>query len=252
MPSLLGPFKFAWDFIARGRHWLATVDVPSDFSYPIPDDYLMCFVAGMFTSHGARAFRSGGWVVVNRGRLFVRAAHFDHQRHPKGVVLQADFIFLTSSGQHIIESFAGIGTDERSAIIDACKSFQHSSFHALFVTLLDHPCERVDRDSWTIGGTKRTLTFGLLGIRGELPSDLWPPVYAAMQSQVETLQLTPGLHWVRYFYAQAPGGSPTVEVLVDNEPCPTLISAASMLPWPTSDAFYSARVFFTIQDAPQQ
>ncbi len=71
-----------------------------------------------------------------------------------------------------------------------------------------------------------------------------------MQSQVESIQLPTGLHWVRYFYAHIPGDSPTIEVLVDNEPHPALVSAASTLPWPTSDAFYSARLFFTIQDAP--
>ena len=251
MPPLLNRLKFAWDYFIRGRHRLRPLEVPSDFNYPAPDDFLMTFVADMFTAHGAHAYRSGTWIVVDGGRLFVRAAHFDHRQHLKSLVLQTDFVCLTPSGQHIVESFAGIGTDLRSALIDACKSFQDSSFHVLFVTCLEHNCEHVDRESWTIGGTVRALTFGWLRTRGQLPLDLWPPVFTAIQSQVESIPLPAGLHWVRYFYAHIPGDSPTVEVLVDNEAHQALVSAASNLPWPSSDAFYSARLFFTIQDAPQ-
>jgi hypothetical protein len=250
MPPLFSRLKFAWDYWLRGRHRLPPVELPSDFDYPAPDEFLMTVVADMFTAHGARAYRSGAWIVVDGGRLFVRAAHFDHRQHPDSLVLQSDFVCLTPSGQHIVESFAGIGSDQRSALIDACKSFQDSTFHVLLVTCLDHSCEHVDRESWTIGGTVRALTFGWLRTRGQLPLDLWPPVFTAIQSQVGSIQLPAGLHWVRYFYAHIPGDSPTIEVLVDSEPHPALESAASTLPWPTSDAFYSARLFFTIQDAP--
>lgn len=250
MPPLHYRLKFAWDYFIRGRHRLPPLEVPPDFDYPAPDESLMRFVADMFTAHGAHAFRSGAWIVIDGGRLFVRAAHSDHQQQANSLILQADFVCLTSSGQHIVESFAGIGTDVRSALMDACKSFQDSSFHVLFVTLLGHPCDHVDRESWTIAGTTRTLTFGWLRTRGQIPLDLWPPVFTALQSQVESIQLSAGLHWVRYFYAHVPGESPAVEVLVDNEPYQALVSIASTLPWPTSDVFYSARLFFTVQDAP--
>jgi hypothetical protein len=251
MPLLLSRLKFAWDYFVRGRHRLSPVEVPSDFHYPAPDDFLMTFVAEMFTAHGAQAYRSGAWIVVDGGRLFVRAAHFDLRQLPDSLVLQCDFVFLTLGGHHIVESFAGIGTDQRAALIDACKSFQDSSFHVLFVTCLEHACEHVERERWTIGGSARALTFGWLRSRGQLPFDLWPPVFEAIQSQVEAIQLPAGLHWVRYFYAHVPGDSPTIEVLVDNEPHQALVLAARALPWPAPDAFYSARLFFTIQDAPQ-
>jgi hypothetical protein len=251
MPPLFRRLKFAWEYFIRRSHRLPPVQVPQDFDYPEPDDFLMTFVEDMFTAHGAHAYRSGNWIMVDGGRLFVRAAHFDQIQHAQSLVLQTDFIFLTPSGQHIIESFAGIGTDQRSALIDACKSFQDSAFHVLLVTCLEYSCEHVDRESWTIGGSVRVLTFGWLRTRGQFPLDLWPPVFKAMQSQMESIQLSAGLHWVRYFYAHIPGENPTVEVLVDNEPHQALASAASSLPWPASDTFYSARLFFTVQDAKQ-
>lgn len=249
MPPLFRRFQFAWDYFIRRSHRFPALQVPPDFDYRAPDDFLMKFVEELFTAHGAHACRSGSWIIVEGGRLFVRSAHFDHRKHPQSLVLQTDFVLLTPSGLHIVESFAGMGNDLRSALIDACKSFQDSAFHVLLVTCLDHSCEHVERESWTIGGSVRELTFGCLRTRGEFPLDLWPDVFEAMRSQVESIQLSAGFHWVRYFYAHIPGSNPTVEVLVDNQPHQVLLSAASTLPWPASDAFYSARLFFTVQDS---
>lgn len=249
MPSLLRRLKFAWGYVFHGQHRLLPIPVPLDFDYRAPDSSMMEFLVEMFAGHGANAFRSGAWVVVDGGRLFARAAYFNHHQHPNSLVLQTDFVCVTPSGQHIIESFAGIGADVRSALMDACKSFQDSSFHVLFVTLLDHPCDHVDREVWSIGGIRRDMTFGWLRSRGQLPLDHWPPVFEAIQQQLEAFGLPSGLHWIRYFYANIPGASPTIEVLVDNQPCDSLMSSAAELPWPVSDAYYSARLFFTIRDA---
>ncbi len=120
MPPFFSRLKFAWDYWLRGRHRLPPVELPSDFDYPAPDDFLMTVVADMFTAHGAHAYRSGAWIVVAGGRLFVRAAHFDHRQHPDSLVLQSDFVCLTPSGQHIVESFAGIGSDQRSGGCNVC------------------------------------------------------------------------------------------------------------------------------------
>ena len=135
MPTFLHRVKFVCDYFFRGRQRLSAVVVPSDFDYPQPDNTLMTFVVDMFTAHGASAIRSGSWIVVDGGRLFVRADQFDLRQQPNSLVLQTDFVCLTPTGQHIIESFAGIGTDQKSALIDACKSFQDSSFHVLLTTL---------------------------------------------------------------------------------------------------------------------
>lgn len=82
-----------------------------------------------------------------------------------------------------------------------------------------------------------------------MPLDLWPPVFKSLQQQFEVYDLPTGLHWVRCFYAHIPGDSPTIEVLIDNKPCDSLMVGANSFPWPHSDAFYSVRLFFTVQDA---
>lgn len=249
MASLMSNLKFAWEYFIQGKHRLGDVSPVPDFDYPKPDERLMTFLLGMYRDHGASAVRIGNWVCVDGGRLFTRAAHFDHRQLPKNLVLQADFVTVTQQGRHIIESFAGIGDDMDSALVDACKSFQDASFHVLFVTLLDRACEHVDQDVWRIGVQNRNLTFGWLRTRGQFPTELWAPIFEGLHKHVESLSLTPGLHWVRYFYCHVPLQAPTIEVMIDNEVSDVLQSQAASLPWPQTDAFYSTRLFFTIQDA---
>lgn len=252
MKSFKRRLSFAWDYFVGGQHRLPRVEIPPDFEYRLPDDSLMKIVADMFTAHGAHSFRAGNWLVIDGGQLFVRAAHLNIRQQPNGLVLQTDFVCLTASGLHIVESFAGIGADKTSALMDACKSFQDASFHVLLVTCLPHDCEHVDREIWTIGGLRRNLTFGWLRIRGHFPHEYWPAIFSAMQSQLECIDLSRGLHWVRYYYAHVPSEDPTIEVLVDNESSQELECAASKWLWPPSDVFYSVRLFFTVQDAPAQ
>jgi hypothetical protein len=248
MRRFLQRLKFAWEYFAKGQHRLPPLQTPPDFSYPEPDAGLMNFLAGMFQAHGAYAVRAGNWVVVDGGRLYARAAHFDHKQHPNNLVLQVDFIIVLSSGEHIAEAFAGVGVDIPSALRDACQSFQDSSFHALFTALLGRPCDHVEREEWVIGGAPRRITIGLLRMRGQLPLDQWPPVYAGIRKQIESFPISSGLHWIRVFYANFPADNPTVEVLLDNASCSELQTQIGTLPWPRADTFYSARLFLVIQD----
>jgi Family of unknown function (DUF6348) len=248
MPSLFDHIKFTWEYFVRGLHRIPPVSAPPDFDYPSPDPRLMEFLSGMYQEHGALAVRVGNWICVDGGRVLTRASHFDHPSPSKNLVIQADFVTLTVDGQHIVESLAGIGPDRSTAIEDACEGFQGSCFHALFVTLLDHPCDHVDRETWIIGGQARQVTFGWLRTRGAFPFDRWPPVFERIQGHMKSLPLSPGRHWIRYFYCHLPSGAPTVEVLVDNETHEELQARGGGLPWPASDTVYSVRLFFVIQD----
>ena len=240
--------KFAWEYFILGRHRLPKIEAPSDFDYPTPDPILTEFLVGMYRDHGASVKVVGNWVCVDRGRLFTRASFFYHSQNQENHCLQIDFITITSSGQHISESFAGIGPNTIEALKDACKSYQDSTFHVLFATLLERQCEHVEKDIWRIGGKSRQMTFGLLRMRGQLPLDEWPPVFQGIQRQVEGLDLGPGLHWARYFYCHLPSENPTIEVLIDNCPHERLQSLVPELPWPKTTDFYTARLFFVIQD----
>jgi len=231
-----------------GRKQVAEPIQKNEVHYPAPDPKLMEFLKDMYVAHGAKAELTGDWIVVDGGRLRTRAAHFDHRQHPQSLVLQTDFVTALPSGEHIVESFAGVGVDTNAALKDACAGFQDCTFHALCSALLDKPSEQAEVESWDIGGTPRTVTFGSVGLRGDFPPDAWPAVFAALETQLKTSGLPRGLHWVRYFYCQSAGGPPTIEVLLDNTPWSQQRKKAAELPWPLAKSFYAVRLFCIIQD----
>ncbi|RYD18551.1 MAG: hypothetical protein EOP88_22175, partial [Verrucomicrobiaceae bacterium] len=192
MANPLASLKFAWEFFVRGKH---RVEMP-DFGYDAPDDRLMNFLAEMYRGHCVIANRYGNWVFVDEGKMHVRASWFRCNPSSDHVIIQTDFVTISAQGEHVVESFAGMGPDMTTALKDASKSFQDSSFHVLLTTLLDRPCEHVDREVWTIGGQRRNVTFGWLRTRGALLEEQWPPVFEGIRRQVEGIPLAPGRHWV--------------------------------------------------------
>ncbi|HSI63433.1 MAG TPA: DUF6348 family protein [Candidatus Saccharimonadia bacterium] len=241
--------KFGWDYFVRHRHRMNSICAPSDFDYPEVDDMLMTFLEEMFQAHDATAFRVGNWVAVDGGRLFARAAHFNHRQNGENHHLRADFIAVLPSGEHIIEAFAGIGSDRLSALKDACGSFSDSTFHVWIRALLDNPCDHADEETWVISGTPRKVTMGLLKMRGHLPLENWSSIFSGIQKIIEQQSLRAGLHWLRLFYAQVPGDGPVAEVLLNNIEHQEMQSEVAQLPWPMTEGYYSARLFLTIQDA---
>src|SRR5262245_18993986 len=101
----------------------------------------------------------------------------DMERHPQCLVLQVDFDNVLSTGERIVESFAGIGADVNSALMDACEAFQSSTFHVLYSALLGRACNEVEVATWDIDGITRTATFGSVRTRGQLPKDSWPSLF---------------------------------------------------------------------------
>lgn len=248
MRPVLRNLKFAWDYFVRGRHRLPPAEPLSDMGYPPVDESLMHFLLGMYQSHGAEAARFGNWVIVDRGKLLARASQVEHSRHPDDLVLRVDFITVTRYG-HIVEAFAGVGSDLLAALKDACASFQDAAFHVLFKVLLGRPCEHVECEEWVINGLPRRITFGWVRMRGEPPGDQWDSVMAGLREIIQSHSLPGGLHWVRYFYFYNPLGPPTTELLVDNEICDTLQIRAAGLPWTSTEKGYCVRIFFAIEDA---
>ena len=215
---------------------------------PLADPAVNQLICEMFQAHGANADVAGAWVIVERGKLKCQAVHFSHQQRPNSFHLQMDVIVIIEKNRVIVESFAGIGTDLQSALTEAASNFSITVFHAILSALLDIPCDHADRETWNINGTSRQITMGMLGMRGEMPREDWPEAFQAIENHVSLSNLSPGLHWVRYFYCHIPGQAPVYEVLLDNETWMPLQTQAAQIPWPKSDDFYTVRLFFIVQD----
>lgn len=216
--------------------------------YPPVNPQLMQFLLNAFEAHGCSSALEGDWVNVEDGRLRLRAATFNQSEQPGLVILQADFVIVTPSGQHIIESFAGWGQDVAAALRDICEGFLDSTFHAVLSALLGKESEQAETLVWEISGIPRKLMFGSLRLRGSFPVDACPTVFDALEAVMKASDIERGLHWVRYFYSHVPSSDPVIEVLLDNEPWSVMQQEAANFPWPVSNEFYSYRLFFIVQD----
>lgn len=245
MASFFKTLKFLWGYLG-GRHRLEPLP---DFDYPEPDPFLQNFLLDMYQEHGTPAFHAGNWVLVGDGKLMTRAACFNQREMSTECSVQVDFITVAKSG-HLIESFVGMGSNPREALLEACETFQSAAFHVLYSVLLKQECGHVEVVEWMVGGVRRKITFGLLVTRGNFPLEQWDGVFEGIRKIVEASDFSGGLHWIRCYYALIPGADPIVELLVDNNTAELMEQALGELTWPVSEEFYSARVFFTLEDLP--
>ena len=110
--------------------------------------------------------------------------------------------------------------------------------------------DRTIREEWLVGGRKRVVHVGTVGIRGQHPAKIreasfWFPRF---QNMIESHALVPGRHWVRLFYAQHKGKTSACEILLDNEIWQEAQEEISALGWPTSGEYCSIRLFLNLQD----
>lgn len=261
--KLVSPFLAIGALVLSGCEKKAEVTVSpasAPISTPVPalspeavataepgDPEMGRFLKEMYLAHGSAAEIKDGWVVVEGGKLRTKAI-YERMQSREGVMIQADYYTELASGELIVESFAGLGDDLKSAIADTYRAYLEATFHALLSAALGQPCDHAELMEWEIGGTRRKLTFGSLYMRAKMPDDSWPPVFEGIEKQIKASGLAKGLHWVRYYYAHIPGQEPTVEVLLDNQTWTPLQEQGASLPWPESDKFYSARMFFVVQD----
>src|SRR5262249_55783631 len=160
-----------------------------------------------------------------------------------GMSVQLDVRFEVAPGQTVIESFAGVGQTREQALADALQNFAANSFHVILAAFLERDDAQVSKEEWSMGGRKRSVTVGNVGIRGK------PPVQGAQlvgwfklfEEKLKSEQLAPGTHWVRLYYAQLRGKAIACEVLLDNEMWEEMQADMAAIDWPAGQDFYSVR-----------
>jgi len=205
------------------------------------------FLSQLFHSHGVETVKQEEWVLLADGRHRVRAAVTDRSEQPAGSWVRLDVQMVLAPGKHVIESFAGLGADLAEAVADAQRNFALNSLHVLLATFYARGLDQVQRDVWLIGGEQKEVVTGGLAVRGEVPTEVPGSLLNAFAEAIRAQRLSPGIHWVRLYYAMMESGRTICEVLLDNEPWPELQAQMAAYPWPKSGQFYSVRQFLTIR-----
>ncbi|HZO89803.1 MAG TPA: DUF6348 family protein [Chthonomonadaceae bacterium] len=169
-------------------------------------------------------------------------------RQQAAISVQLDVRFEIAPGRTIIESFSGVGETREKAVSDAFDNFALNSFHVLLAAFLDPNDDHVSEEEWIIGGEKRRVTLGNIGVRGK------PPVsgeqlggwFEPFEQKIKEKSLGPETYWMRLYYGQRQGKTMACEVLLDNTVWEEMQTAIAALDWPPGEEFYSVRLFLVI------
>lgn len=208
------------------------------------------FTRDLFRVHGIDATMVGQWIVFADRDIRVQAEIVQELPDASGITVQLDVRIEIETGQTIIESFGGIGKTKGRAVASALENFTVNSFHVIIAAFFDWASDQVSQEQWIIGGTKRLVTLGNIGIKGRPPvqPEFLSSWFKHFEEILRVSELAPGTHWVRFYYAQLDGKSMACEVLLDNQVQFEMQSQMSTVDWPSDDEFYSVRMFLVVQD----
>ena len=202
----------------------------------------------LIEAHGVACSEEGEWLRLGKTGPRARAWYV----HPEGTdperLVQLDVEVELWAGRILGESFVGMGTSPIEARQSAYQSFASGSLHVLLGALLNAPCEHIKVEEWTVGGIPRRVFLGQVVARTmgeeEAPQPEW---FDSLKSAVASLPLTPGVHWLRIYFAQSDAEVMKLECLLDNEEWPELQRALAEAPWPRAQGFVSHRLFLVLQ-----
>jgi hypothetical protein len=204
----------------------------------------------LFEAHGLSATIQGDWLLFQEECIKVNGEIMGERRQKQGLIIQLD-IRVQVQDKTIIESFAGMGDSIEKALENGLQNFAANSLHVFIGAFFDPKDARVIKELWSIGGQKRPVIIGQLGIRGKVPTEnnvhlAW---FKHFEAKIKETQLTEGLHWVRLYYAQMNERQMACEILLDNEPWKHMQKEMAGIDWPKSQDFYSLRIFLILLEA---
>jgi hypothetical protein len=207
------------------------------------------FLLDLFRQHGIEGAADDHWITFSSSDCKANAEIVREMDKPGSVSVQLDVRFVASPGRTIIESFVGLGETREQAVDNARQNFLANTFHVLLAAFFQPKDSQVNREEWIIGGQKKRVTLGNVGIRGQVPGDGQEAMrwFQAFQEKIQQRKLSEGINWIRLFFAQMEGKTISCEVLLNNEAWPEVQAEMAAFPWPLGQEFYSVRVFMIVE-----
>lgn len=211
-----------------------------------PSD-LAPFLEGAFASHGASTQRDGHYVLVGSQQLRVWGNIALEIENPSHWVIQLDVFIEIGPGRTMIESSAGFGPTLQDAIHSAQMAFLHNSLHVILSAFCSEPCPETEIETWVFPNQSFQAHIGRMISRGAAPAQGYPiEWFSLLESLLISTPLPQRTHWVRTYFCRSPSNT-TLEVLINNNPDEKLQSSLSAFDWPTTDSFYSVRLFLILK-----
>lgn len=216
----------------------------------------------LLTGHGIAAGTSCRWASIRDGLADARLILVPHSYENAVYCQQLDVHVSLQDGRTLIESFAGVGPDENSSVLDGVQNFAAGSFHVLLSAFYGMRChDQVELENWVLGpktwmahlGPVLTREFASDGNQSRGPDVASMPlreVIDSIKTELARVTLEPTLHWLRIYLMRGMPELCETEVLLDNNPFEPGIDALRMLDHSTTGHVYSHRIFLMLEPTP--
>jgi hypothetical protein len=207
------------------------------------------FIADLFKNHGIECEIKEEEIYFKNELISIFVQLSGKTAGEDIIMLQLDIIVEYGIGLHIVESFGGFGNSHEDALTDAFDGFTANSFHVILSAFFTQKFDsEIYRYSLNIDGREFEVIQSNLRSRGKVPEGLNGDFLRQLDVEIVKQKLPDGVHWVRLFYAQAKKQPQTLELLLDNTPWEKGIGAAQKFTWPSSEDFFSLRMFMIIKN----
>ena len=207
------------------------------------------FLAEAFRRHNIECDIEKDLIIFPHQYMTAWARIFNRSSSAITVIVQLDIHLEIGLGKTIIESCAGMGTDEDIAIKDAWKNFLTNSFHimlsAFFSKEFDH---QVNNQQWIIDGRVYDVSLSNVTTRGSHPDPLPLRWLEQLEETIKKQPLTEETHWIRLYYAQSESELISGEILLDNEVWTGIEKFIHTFDFPTYKDFFSMQVFMVLKN----
>jgi hypothetical protein len=203
-------------------------------------------VAEMFKAHDVKATVDGDLIRFPGRPEVVQVLIDREQTYPSTFSLVFSVIVTLNNGRQVWESCAGFGADREKAVADGIMSFNAGAFHVLLHHIFDAKCDQcAESATWPLAMGEAKATIGNITFRGQpvLEDREWVDRFFEW---IQSLDLTPGTHWFRFFIAFLDHKINVVEVLRDNLTDESGQEHMAAYRWQTTKDFSTSRLFLMV------
>jgi hypothetical protein len=203
-----------------------------------------------FNAHGLPAHSEQSDVLVPQANLRLESRVTALPSNTGGYLVRVDVATHSPvvGSTPIVESFAGFGDTDKSAVTGAFGKFLLGTFHVLIECLAGHSCAENQGEwfEWGDSTQRWNVCCGPVITQSEPEGAPISDQCSAFFTALEPILLSKaahGSHWIRIFVASFHGSVQSMEVLLDNETWPQAEELARSWDWVAPQSYTSARLF---------
>lgn len=205
------------------------------------------YISELFENHQINCTTNENEIIFSKELINIETCFFDMDSNNDRCIVQLD-VYIMYGINPILESFAGIGKDFETALINALETFKSNTFHSILAAFFTSDFDdEISKYNWKINDKNFEVFSSDIITKGIEPEKISSEWINSFKEEIQKLNLDEGTHWIRLFYAQQNNNTSACEVLINNDIYIPLQQKAENFNWNKHEEYYSIRVFIVLK-----